>query len=291
MPFHRPFPDSASTATDETGFAGFGSAFDPEFLAADGTAAELAVDDDVFADGTDGDDTLSGATGNDSLNGGAGNDTLVGTRGSDTLVGGAGDDTADYSDVRGPVVFEVEALEVHKGRNAADELDGIETIVAGSSRRNTIDAGSTDDDDTEQTISIQVDLSAQTLTVHDSADGSDTTYTVVDFQNVVGTSNDDSIAGDDGRNRLHGGDGDDTLAGGLGFNVLTGGAGADSFVLAGGSDRITDFDAAEGDTITASGSIDTIADGDRGATVGFDDGSSVQLIGIQSADVDTAWFI
>lgn len=107
---------------------------------------------------------------------------------------------------------------------------------------------------------------------------------------VDGTNGDDTLSDGSGNDSLAGGAGDDTLAGGLGVNVLTGGDGADTFVLAGGSDRITDFDANEGDVIAASGSIDTIEEDDRGAIVGFDDGSSVRLIGIQSLDVDTSWF-
>ncbi len=127
--------------------------------------------------------------------------------------------------------------------------------------------------------------------MRDSADGSETAYTIVDFRHVRGTDNADSIVGDDNGNRLAGGAGDDTLAGGLGRHVLTGGDGADGFVLSGGTDRITDFDADEGDWISAASSIEEIEDYGRGAMVEFADGSSVQLIGVAASDVDTAWFV
>jgi len=298
MPFH-PHPPGLGFGAGPADFTAAAAATDTDAAAGNALGApELGpiggdtteIDDSVLETGTDAADTLSGGTGNDSLDGGAGDDTLAGTRGSDTLIGGDGDDTADYSGLHGPVTFEVEGQEVYKAHYAADELDGIEAIVGGASGHNTIDAGPEEDSDEAQTISIEVDLSAETLTVHDSSDGSDTTYTVVDFHNVVGSDNADSIVGDDGRNRLDGGEGDDTLAGGLGHNVLRGGDGADTFVLDGGTDRIVDFDADEGDQISISSSIETVEDGEHGAVVEFADGSSVQLVGIQSSDVDTGWF-
>ncbi len=86
------------------------SAVGLELFAAGGP--ELAADDAIFDEGSDGSDSLSGGTGNDSLDGGLGDDTLVGSRGSDTLVGGDGSDTADYSGLRGPVTFVVEDHEI-----------------------------------------------------------------------------------------------------------------------------------------------------------------------------------
>lgn len=310
MPFH---PDrfafafdsdsGTSTAADDTDTSD-GTGISSEFLSfgrsgVDAGGSELAaeIDDDIDDDGTDGADSLTGGSGDDSLNGGAGDDTLVGSRGSDTLIGGDGNDTADYSDLSHRVTFDVEDGEVYKGRGDVDEIDGVETIIGGDSDHNTIDAGaedySGDDDDADedQTISIDVDLSADTLTVHDSADGSDTTYSVVGFQNVVGTDNADSITGDDDDNRLRGGAGDDTIAGGDGENVLTGGDDADTFVHGSGTDVITDFDSDEGDQIEISSSIDEIEDEDCGAVVTFADGSSVTLVGFDSSDVDTGWFV
>lgn len=306
MPLHRNRPavdpdlglsGSSATGDDDSTSSEVGTdtaaenLFGPAGSGFLGEDADAEADDAVVDDGTDGNDTLTGGSGDDSLNGGAGDDSLVGSRGSDSLVGGDGDDTIDYSELRGHVTFEVEDQEVYKGRGDVDSIDGIETIVGGQSQRNTIDASADDDADETQTISIQVDLSAQTMTVSDSSDGSDTAYTIVDFQNVIGTDNDDSIVGDDARNRLNGGAGADTLDGGLGSNVLTGGDGADSFVIDGGTDRITDFNADEGDQISTDSSIEEIVDDDCGATVEFADGSSVQLIGIASSDVDTSWFV
>ncbi|MEM0905755.1 MAG: S8 family serine peptidase [Pseudomonadota bacterium] len=63
----------------------------------------------------------------------------------------------------------------------------------------------------------------------------------------------DVLKGGNGNNRLVGGEGDDTLIAEAGDNVLVGEEGADTFVISadtfGGKQRITDFSAADGDTI------------------------------------------
>ncbi|MBD2258297.1 calcium-binding protein [Pseudanabaena sp. FACHB-2040] len=62
---------------------------------------------------------------------------------------------------------------------------------------------------------------------------------------------DDKLLGEEGDDALYGEGGNDYLEGGAGSDVSTGGAGADTFVLdaQGGVDRITDFNAQEGDRI------------------------------------------
>ncbi|QLF94319.1 retention module-containing protein [Pseudomonas sp. ABC1] len=79
-----------------------------------------------------------------------------------------------------------------------------------------------------------------------------------------GGAGDDTLIGGAGNDILIGGDGDDILIGGSGDNILTGGSGADTFKwLAGdtGNDRITDFDASEGDTIDLSGLLAELSGG------------------------------
>ena len=61
----------------------------------------------------------------------------------------------------------------------------------------------------------------------------------------------DIIWGSDADETIKGGDGDDELFGGAGTNVLTGGLGADEFqfTMTSTNDSVTDFNAAEGDTL------------------------------------------
>lgn len=65
----------------------------------------------------------------------------------------------------------------------------------------------------------------------------------------------DSLYGEGDTDKLYGEEGDDLLDGGLGSDFLYGGAGADSFVLRSGndSDRILDFNSAQGDKLALSG--------------------------------------
>lgn len=61
----------------------------------------------------------------------------------------------------------------------------------------------------------------------------------------------DIIWGSDANETIIGGDGDDELFGGAGTNVLTGGSGADEFqfTMTSENDSVTDFNAADGDTL------------------------------------------
>jgi Ca2+-binding RTX toxin-like protein len=52
------------------------------------------------------------------------------------------------------------------------------------------------------------------------------------FENITGSSLDDSLTGTSGTNTIIGGDGADTIKGGGGADILTGGQGADRFVFA-----------------------------------------------------------
>ncbi len=67
----------------------------------------------------------------------------------------------------------------------------------------------------------------------------------------IGDAGNDVLLGGNGNDTLSGGKGLDTLDGGTGNDILNGGDGADSFVfgVGYGSDRVTDFNVAEGDRL------------------------------------------
>ncbi len=80
---------------------------------------------------------------------------------------------------------------------------------------------------------------------------------------LFGDSGDDLLDGGTGRDTLNGDAGSDQLVGGPGADLLIGGAGADSeiyFSLADRGDRISGFNAAEGDTLDFSQLFDGAAD-------------------------------
>ena len=87
-------------------------------------------------------------------------------------------------------------------------------------------------------------------------DGNDIIKGTAGPDSISGGAGDDSLDGAGGGDTLDGGDGRDTLQGGHGGDVLTGGAGADVFLMSGhvtadasSVDRITDFNASEGDLL------------------------------------------
>ena len=66
--------------------------------------------------------------------------------------------------------------------------------------------------------------------------------------NLRGGDGDDRLLGGSGADRLSGDAGNDLLDGGSGSDILTGGFGGDAFVF-GNGDRVTDFNASQGDQI------------------------------------------
>ena len=65
---------------------------------------------------------------------------------------------------------------------------------------------------------------------------------------LTGGDGNDRLVGAGGNDRLRGDAGNDVLVGGAGTDTLTGGLGGDTFVFSAG-DRVTDFNAAQGDQI------------------------------------------
>ena len=93
---------------------------------------------------------------------------------------------------------------------------------------------------------------------HTGSDYNDQIYGNFAKNTLVGGNGNDYLSGNGGNDVLLGGNGNDTLiggagndflAGGAGADTLTGGAGADTFYATAGEDTITDFNAAEGDTV------------------------------------------
>ena len=128
--------------------------------------------------GEDGHDRIFGGRGNDTLNGGAGNDHLWGNGGADTFMGGLGNDMF-YAD-------------------PSDNFSGAEDNMMGSGM---------------DTISFEL-LKAAVTDGNDGNDG-DGTYTLAaNIENLIGTSENDNLTGNNLSNTIEGGDGADMLRGG-----------------------------------------------------------------------------
>ena len=174
---------------DTNSFQGIGT--DVTASLADGTASYGQVNE-TFQNfenltGSDNNDSLTGDANANVLDGSAGNDSLFGGGGNDTLQGGEGDDFV-------------------QGGGGADVTDGGEGIDTVSFA----DIGS----------AVTVDLSAaEDQAQYQAPNGNTVIDQVTNFENVVGSANDDSITGDAN---------DNVLTGGLGSDELNGGEGSDT---------------------------------------------------------------
>ena len=159
--------------------------------------------DSIQGDGGDnkfwgygGADDLKGHQGDDTLDGGRGDDHLYGGFDNDILIGGAGADHLDGG-------------LLHWQTGEDQDVEGIDTASYEGS-----DEG------------VQVSLTTGT-----GAGGHAEGDTLVNIENLIGSSHGDRLLGDDNANTLEGGRGDDKLNGGIGDDTLIGGADADEFVF------------------------------------------------------------
>ncbi|MCV6574468.1 MAG: M10 family metallopeptidase C-terminal domain-containing protein, partial [Cohaesibacter sp.] len=193
--------------------------------------------------GSDADNSIDGKGGNDSLSGGAGNDTLNGGDGDDKHYGGAGDDL----------------LIGNLGDDDFDGGEGIDTLDFSYSSNN-----------------FTIDLKQGFAKFQGNSISED----VLNIENVIA------------------GSGNNTLIGSAADNVLTGGTGNDVFIFAAGDgkDTIEDFSAGSGsgDVIELSGisGFDSFADvlaaaSDQGADtfIRLDDDNSILLKDVSVADL------
>ncbi|MBW3245451.1 hypothetical protein KUV57_22660 [Epibacterium sp. DP7N7-1] len=178
-----------------------------------------------------GNDTLRGGGGNDVLEGGADADELQGNEGQDSLYGGDGNDK--IADGAGDDLVHGGSGDDYLTAGAgADSFNGGEGV-------DTVDFGA-------ETGSIAVDLALGTA-VHE--DG--TTDQLLNLENIIAGTGNDTLSGDAIDNVFDGGagnddinafGGNDTISGGHGDDFLSGGTGSDTYLyrLGDGNDTITD---------------------------------------------------
>ncbi|MEH2178211.1 calcium-binding protein [Nostoc sp.] len=216
--------------------------------------------------GTSQNDTIIGDTQDNQLSGSGGNDIIRGSAGNDTLLGGNGIDTADYSKIGVSSTIFIDGTLKKGGGLGTDLLGQFEKLVVdASAESNTIDASIAPSAPfLIGDASVNANLETQSFVVNNLPDGNTAKFTFINFDNVKGTNQSDTIVGDrqnnllfgnGGNDILSGGSGNDILAGGNGNDTLTGGLGADKFVFSNvleGVDIIKDFKAVEGDKIQIS---------------------------------------
>ncbi|MGX9353360.1 M10 family metallopeptidase C-terminal domain-containing protein (plasmid) [Shimia sp. W99] len=236
-------------------------------------------------EGNNGNDTILGGGGGDTILGGDGNDVILGGFGIDSMDGGAGVDTVDFSHTASGGVFDLgagtaafggasetmtnfenligtsgnDSISGTSGANRLEGNNGNDTILGGDGNDvilggfgiDSMDGGAgVDTVDFSHTPSGGVfDLGAGT------ANFSGVSETMTNFENLIGTSGNDSISGTSGANRLEGNNGNDTILGGGGGDTILGGDGNDVFAFEDGfgQDVITDFNSHNSEDIDLSG--------------------------------------
>jgi len=168
------------------------------------------------------------------LDGGAGNDTLVSGIGSDVMTGGAGIDTLTYAGVGNAVIVDLGAgIATGHGR---DVLSGIETVIGtafdddligdtgnnllvGNGGNDYFNGGAGIDTASYAGAAKAVTVNLLTGTVS-GALGSNS---IVGIENLIGTSQKDTLTGNAGANIINGGIGNiaDLLDGGGGIDTVT----------------------------------------------------------------------
>jgi Ca2+-binding RTX toxin-like protein len=196
-----------------------------------------------FLNGGAGNDTLNGGAGNDTTRADVGNDTFIGSLGNDSLDGGAGTDVANYSNLLNSSstpqsITLLTTGTVLKGTSGTDQLFKVETVIANASaENNTIDVSTS-----LSPIFVVVDLADvnSNLQVFNSSSSPIPflAFNARNFDDVIGTNQNDRITGDSQNNKLLGNSGNDTINGAAGNDTIDGGFGNDSLNGGAGNDSL-----------------------------------------------------
>lgn len=264
---------------------------------------------------------LYGEAGNDRLEAGPGGHELAGGAGDDTLVGGAGEDLAFYSSdpafgiagATGSITVDLRIAEPQDigggmGRDSLISIEGIsasdfDDTLNGADSDNLLFGGAGRDSIAGQGGADAVFGGDGNDTVR-GGDGDDriTDYIAsTDNDDLHGNGGADTVIGGDGRDTIRGGQGDDSLAGQAGADFLAGDRGADT--LSGGDgadifhawseaglDRVTDFNAAEGDRVfLEAGANPALSQVGADTVIDFGGGNRMVLVGVQLSSLPAGW--
>jgi Ca2+-binding RTX toxin-like protein len=206
-------------------------------------------------------ENVFGGAGSDQITGNSSANVLRGGAGSDTLDGGSGSDTADYAYLTAAssginvTLDSAGSASVDGGAGDQDRLlnienvsggDGNDTIV-GNADANILSGGRGNDILDGSGGSDTADYSyvgSTGLTILLGGTGNDTVSVsansdvdrLLNIENIIGGSGNDTITGDNRDNSLSGAAGNDSLSGGAGNDQLSGGDGSDNLVAGAGDD-------------------------------------------------------
>lgn len=224
-------------------------------------------------------ENIIGSAHNDTLEGDATDNTLEGGAGDDILTGGDGQDTASYlttssavsvsllikeaQDTGGAGTDTLTTIEGLIGSNYHDTLignadhnalqgyDGNDLLVGGGGN-DTLNGGNGIDTVSYEGTDDAITVNLGRRNAQDT--GAADIDTLLNIENLLGSSFDDIIVGNGMANLLLGNDGDDNLSGASGNDTLNGGSGDD--IISGGSGLDILIDGAGTDQLSGGSGID-----------------------------------
>jgi Ca2+-binding RTX toxin-like protein len=161
--------------------------------------------------GTTNDDIIIGS----SVPGIQGDNTFFGSSGNDSYDGAGGIDTIDYGALGTAITLKSQGI-IEKGALGTDTIAGVERIIGTLGLFNVIDgtvAG-------PQTTSFDINLAANNLTVNGIPGIGSASFFIQNFIDVRGTSNSDTVVGDDSSSWFFGSAGNDSYDGAFGFDRI-----------------------------------------------------------------------
>jgi Ca2+-binding RTX toxin-like protein len=200
---------------------------------------------------------LSATAASTQVLGGAGADTITGASVTDYLRGGDGDDSI-------------------QGGSAFDDINGNrgnDTIDGGSGGGDWLVGGQGDD----------------LITAHH---GQNLVYGNLGNDTLIGGDNGDILRGGQGDDSIVGGPGADFISGDRGNDTETGGAGADTFHFSqdAGTDRVLDFNYAQGDRVQLDpGTTYTVSQVGNDTIIDTGAGNEMILVGVKLTSLADGW--
>ena len=180
------------------------------------------------------------------VTGTSGNDTFIANKGNYTIDGGNGNDTIDYSLLGQGVTIGAKGI-ITKGKLGIDTVKNIERIIGAIGKTNTIDGNATNG----TMASLNIDFAKNSFTVENLPGGApNQVFDIFNFNQAIGTNNNDTMVGNNSGNCFIGGGGNDIITGGTGNDILNG----------------TDSNArgvGEVDILTGAGGVNTFILGDK----------------------------
>jgi len=244
-----------------------------------GITVGASADDIIYGGG--GNDTIDGKGGNDVVYGEAGNDSIYGDTGNDTLNGGAGDDTLKGDGGDDTLIYTA-------GLDTVWDSGGTDTLkITGAWTVNDLSFSSVGTYDTKITLTASVDeITVKNLRHPTSSNYVDTVLFDDGFYAdlpsyaswIVGTTGNDTVAGNSSANTLVGKAGTDTITAGSGNDAAHGGAGNDTVKGEGGNDLLH---GGTGDDLMFGGDgLDTMYGGDGADSFIFEAASAFNNVDV-----------